>query len=253
MISLLAPSKTMNFAPATLRGVRPTMPHFYSQARVIVEAIKQSDELPAIVRASDSIVEKTKLAYEHWGDEMNPSIYAYVGDVYKGFFASTLQLDDVHWTQEHLLILSGLYGALRPLDQISAYRLEMKAKVCVGEAKNLYEHWGDSIAKLVDERAQGIICVLASEEYAKVVTAHAKSRIITPVFLDNKPNGTVGTVPIYSKMMRGVMARWIIDNRADTPDQLKQFSMYGYSYDETRSTVDRPAYSRELMTPLRFV
>jgi cytoplasmic iron level regulating protein YaaA (DUF328/UPF0246 family) len=75
---------------------------------------------------------------------------------------------------------------------------------------------------------------------------------VTPVFLDKKPNGTIGTVPIYSKMMRGVMARWIIDNRVDTPEQLKAFSMYGYSYDAGSSTIDRPAFYRDIMTPLRF-
>lgn len=251
MISLLAPSKTMNFTPMA-QAVTPSTPYFYAEASQIVEAIKQSDDLVAIVRASDAIVQKTKLAYEHWGDYTNPSIFAYVGDVYKGFFAPTLQPDDICWAQEHLIILSGLYGALRPLDQISAYRLEMKAKVRVNGSKDLYDFWGDRVARLVDERANGIICVLSSDEYAKVVTAHTASRIVTPVFLDKKPNGTIGTVPIYSKMMRGVMARWIIDNRVDTPEQLKAFSRYGYSYDAGSSTIDRPAFYRDIMTPLRF-
>lgn len=215
----------MNFIPVSLPDAVVTVPYFYSQANQIVQAIRQSDDLPMIVQASDSIVEKTRVAYENWGRVTNPSIYAYVGDVYKGFFAPTLQRDDIKWAQEHLYTLSGLYGALRPLDQISAYRLEMKAKLRVAHAKNLYDFWGDRIAKLIDEKADGIVCILSSDEYAKVVTAHTSCRIVTPVFLDKKPNGTIGTVPIYSKMMRGVMARWIIDNRVDIPEQLKRFSM----------------------------
>jgi uncharacterized protein len=172
--------------------------------------------------------------------------------VYKGFFAQTLSLDDITWAQKHVRILSGLYGVLRPLDKVSAYRLEMKAKLQVAGTKNLYDFWRDKVATYVDGAADGVVCVLSSDEYAKVVVAHSTCRIVTPVFLDKKPNGTIGTVPIYSKMMRGVMARWMIDHHIETPDGLKEFSMYGYSYDDTHSTEDRPAFYREKMTPLRF-
>lgn len=253
MIALLAPSKTMNFTPAVLPGrVTATEPQFHAQAAQIVQAVLEVHNFSEVLHASDVIVEKTRRAYEQWGNQTNPAIYAYVGDVYKGFFANTLSDDDVQWAQRHLITLSGLYGALRPLDCISSYRLEMKAKLPVGDAKDLYSFWGDVIAKMTDEMADGTICVLSSDEYAKVVTAHAKSRIVTPVFLDNKPNGKIGSVPIYSKMMRGVMARWIIDHRVDDPDRLQAFSMYGYSYDASRSTPDKPAFYREVMTPLRF-
>jgi cytoplasmic iron level regulating protein YaaA (DUF328/UPF0246 family) len=204
------------------------------------------------MNASDDITARAQAAYESWGDTSNAAIFAYVGDVYKGFFAQTLKIDDITWAQKHMRILSGLYGALRPLDKVSAYRLEMKAKLQVSGAKNLYDFWGDKVAACVDVEADGIVCVLSSDEYARVVVAHTSCRIVTPVFLDKKPNGVIGTVPIYSKMMRGVMARWMIDHRIETPDGLKAFSMYGYSYDATHSTDDRPAFYREKMTPLRF-
>lgn len=242
----------MNFT-SVVSTVSPTHPQFYSQAERIVEAVRHTNDLTTLMRVSEGIARKTTLAYENWGRHTNPAIYAYVGDVYKGFFAQTLTEQDIAWAQNHVKILSGLYGALRPLDSVSAYRLEMKAKLPVGQAKNLYEFWGDKVAKYVDADADGVICVLSSDEYAKVITTHTKSRLITPVFLDKKPNGKIGTVPIYSKIMRGVMARWIIDNRVDTYDDLRAFSMYGYDYDEVNSTPDKPAFYREVMTPLRFL
>lgn len=252
MIVLLAPSKTMNF-PSVGESIDSTEPLFYTQAEQIVDMVRRVGDVAALMNVSAGIAQKTVQAYERWGDQTNPAIYAYVGDVYKGFFARTLSNENILWAQEHIRILSGLYGALRPLDRVSAYRLEMKAKLQVGEAKNLYEFWGDKVAKSVDHAADGVVCVLSSDEYAKVVTAHAESRLVTPVFLDKKPNGKIGTVPIYSKMMRGVMARWIIDHRIDNPEDLQAFCMYGYQYSAEDSTPDKPAFYREVMTPLRFV
>lgn len=252
MIALLAPSKTMNFQTTNLVDVKATRPHFLEDANKIAQAMSNVDDMVLLLRSSQDIATRTEQAYLDWGKLSNPSIFTYVGDVYKGFFAPTLTTDDIIWAQNHIMILSGLYGALRPLDLISGYRLEMKAKLPVGGHKNLYEFWGDRVAKYVDERADRVVCILSSDEYAKVVTAHTNCRIVTPVFLDKKPNGKIGTVPIYSKMMRGVMARWMIDNRVDAPEQLEGFSMYGYSYDAGNSTPDRPAFYREVMTPLRF-
>lgn len=252
MIVLLAPSKTMNFTPVTGLSLSPTTPFFYTQAERIVDAVRNFADMEVLMSASATIAQRTTETYKIWGDTTNPAIFTYVGDVYKGFFAQTLSNEDIRWAQEHVRILSGLYGVLRPLDLVSSYRLEMKAKLPVGNAKTLYEFWGDKVARYVDEQADGIICVLSSDEYAKVVTAYTKSRLVTPVFLDKKPTGKIGTVPIYSKMMRGVMARWIIDHQVDSPDRLKEFSMYGYSYDAASSTPDRPAFYREVMTPLRF-
>jgi cytoplasmic iron level regulating protein YaaA (DUF328/UPF0246 family) len=128
----------------------------------------------------------------------------------------------------------------------------MKTKLLVGGSADLDSFWHDKIARYVDEDNESIICNLSSDEYAKVVTKWTQKRIVTPVFLDNKNNGTVGTVPIYSKMMRGVMARWIIDNRVDSPEGLKMFESQGYSYDAKRSTKNAPAFYRSRPKPIRF-
>lgn len=252
MIILLAPSKTMDFASVPPTALKSTHPYFLPQAESIVDRMRGIPDIKEVMSVSDGIAQTTRASYAQWGGVTQPAIYAYVGDVYKGFFARTLSREDLEWAQRHLRILSGLYGALRPLDYVSAYRLEMRAKLAVADAKDLYDFWGRDVAAFVDADAEGIVCVLSSEEYAKVVTADTSCRIITPVFLDKKQNGKIGTVPIYSKMMRGVMARWMIDNRVTTPDQLKDFSLYGYSYDKAHSTDDGPAFYREVMTPLRF-
>jgi cytoplasmic iron level regulating protein YaaA (DUF328/UPF0246 family) len=201
---------------------------------------------------SETLAQRAEKLYKEWGRKKAPAIYAYRGDVYRWFFAETLSKDDLRWAQEHLLILSGLYGIVRPLDMISPYRLEMKAKVPVGKAQDLYMFWGGVLAEAVDARDDSIVCNLSSDEYARVITKYTKKRVVTPVFLDNKTNGTIGTVPIYSKMMRGVMARWIIDNRIEGPRGLQAFSLQGYNYDEARSTEHEPAFYRETPKPIRF-
>lgn len=251
MLTLLAPSKTMDTSPVGL-DVETTVPYFLERAERVVDVIRQTKNLNPIMHASDTILANVATMYKQWGTVIKPSAFMYKGDVYKGFYSNTLNTEDVIWMQENLMILSGLYGLLKPLDEISQYRLEMKAAVSVGASKNLYEFWGDTLAEYADTYSDGIICMLSSEEYARPIRKYSQSRIVTPVFMDHKPNGTIGPVPIYSKMMRGVMARWIIDHRVSHPDQLVDFDRFGYIYDESRSKPDSPAFVRQTMIPLVF-
>lgn len=254
MISILAPSKTLNFETSAPEWVRPTNPQFIETARSINEKLRQysSAELAQLMSVSIGIAETNHQRYMSWGDEKKPALWAYRGDVYKGMYADQLSGADSVWAESHLRIMSGLYGILRPSDEVSPYRLEMKAKVSIGDAKDLYMLWGSDLAAAVDEVSDDIICNLSSDEYAKPVTKYTNSRVVTPVFMDHKPNGTIGPVPIYSKMMRGVMARWIIDHRVDHPDQLVTFDRFGYLYDASRSSPDAPVFVRAIMKPLVF-
>lgn len=232
-------------------GCHATTPGFLHEATELATLLR-AGEIEKTMAMSDALAERTKRLYEQWGREKAAAVLVYVGDVYKGFYAETLSAEDLAWAQQNLFIMSGLYGALRPLDEISPYRLEMKAKLAVGEAKNLYEFWGGKLAELVDETAGGTIVVLSSDEYARPVTKFSKSRLVTPVFLDNKPNGKLGTVPIYSKMMRGVLARWMIDHRVENPEDLREFTAQGYAYDAAKSTPDQPAFYRETPRPIEY-
>lgn len=256
MISLLAPSKTLDFDMLAPSFITPTQPFFQTEADKLAEKLASlnHDDMKRLMQVSDAFADNTTRLYKEWGSAQKPALWAYKGDVYKGVKANNLTRAEAEWAQQHIMILSGLYGILRPYDTISPYRLEMKAKLAVGQAKSLYEYWDDRLAKVVAERANGIVCVLSSDEYAKAVVKHLPKdiRIVTPVFYDVKPSRKVGVAPIYSKMMRGVMARWIIDNKVDTPEELKHFTGHGYIYDASRSSENMPAFFRKVMTPLVF-
>lgn len=251
MLFILAPSKTMNFGPSDVKGT-PTEPLFQHEAEHVAKLIQKTDKLAELMRISTPLAETVRKKYRDWGKATKPALYTYVGDVYKGFYAHTLSEADVAWAQQHLLIMSGLYGVVRPLDVISGYRLEMKAKLAVDGKKDLYEYWGDRLSAYADKIADdGIICVLSSDEYARPVTRFTKSRVITPTFFDKK-DGRVKTVPIYSKMMRGVMARWAIDHRVSKPEELEAFTGQGYAYSAELSKPNYPAFYRDDPKPIFY-
>jgi len=249
MLFILAPSKTMNFDSSDIKG-EPTVPVFQHDAEYIAGVIRKTDDLTGLMKISRPLAETVRKKYQSWGEVVKPAIYTYVGDVYKGFYAHMLSGDDVAWAQKHLLIMSGLYGVVRPLDAISGYRLEMKARLAVDGKNDLYEYWGDRLAAYADAATDdGVICVLSSDEYARPVTRFSKGRIITPVFFDKK-DGRVKTVPIYSKMMRGVMARWVIDHRVSRPEDLEAFEGQGYAYSKALSKPNQPAFYRDDPKPI---
>ncbi len=235
-----------------------TRPLFLDQAMRIAARMqhKRPSELRRLMNTSDELTKSVFDMYAHWSPNApgKAALWAYKGDVYKGVYADTLDPAAAAWAEQHIVILSGLYGLLRPHDAVQRYRLEMKAGLKVGRANNLYEFWSDTLGVYAAEHSDGVICCLSSNEYARAVLRHVPSsiRVVTPTFFDTKPNGQVGTVPIYSKMMRGVMARWIIDHRIDSPEGLCDFTGHGYAYDAGRSTKDAPAFYRAVMKPLVF-
>lgn len=249
---LLAPSKTMTMTRAVPDGIMVTEPHFNDEAARIVDSIRGRQDIAAVMHVSASIAHDVARMYGKWGSEHAPALFAYVGDVYRWFYADTLSMADMRWANDRLFIMSGLYGALRPTDVISPYRLEMKAKIDVDGSGDIYGFWGHKIARFIDSRPGDVICNLSSDEYARVVTKYTKKRVVTPVFIDKKSDGKVGAVPIYSKMMRGVMARWIVDNRIDSPEGLLSFVSQGYCYNAARSAPDAPAFYRDDPKPIRF-
>ncbi len=247
----------MDFTTKLPYDIPATTPLFIDDAAKIANALKRLNQkkIQEKMKVSPAIATKVHGMYDDWNEEgEKPALWTYVGDVYKGMKANKLSREDAAWAQGHLLTMSGLYGIVRPYDLISPYRLEMKAPIPVGKHKNIYDFWGKELGEYVSSQANGVVCDLSSDEYGKPVTAHlSKSvRIIKPVFYDNRPNGKVGRAPIYNKMMRGVMARWIIDHRIDTPEGLIGFTGHGYAYSEALSTPDSPAFFRQEMKPLVF-
>lgn len=258
VLILLAPSKTMDFESPLPYEVHLETPIFILEATQIATKIRifTQGQISKLMGVSQPIAKSVVDMYASWNQAADgrPALWTYKGDVYKGIKAHKLDAAGAEWAQNRLLILSGLYGSLRPYDGIQAYRLEMKSRPKIGRANTLNEFWSDKLSQYIVSRGSGWVCNLSSNEYAKPALRHLPKdlAVITPVFFDTKPTGIIGTVPIYSKMMRGVLCRWMIDQRVDTPEQLEQFTGHNYAYDSARSQPGYPAFSRKVMKPLVF-
>jgi Uncharacterized protein conserved in bacteria len=175
-------------------------------------------------------------------------VLAFNGDVYEGLQAGSLTAKQLEWAQEHVVILSGLYGALRPLDLMQPYRLEMGTRLETSKGKNLYEYWGTTISDYLNQRQEGdkqpVVVNLASEEYFKVVDRKVlKARVIQCVFEDWK-GGAYKVISFHAKRARGLMARYAIEHRIAKPEGLQGFDSEGYAYDAAASSADKLVFRR---------
>lgn len=172
------------------------------------------------------------------------ALWCFDGDVYQGLQAKSLNDKEIGFAQEHLRILSGLYGLLRPSDIIQPYRLEMGRKLDTEKGKNLYDFWQERITAELNAQEAGLIVNLASNEYFKAVKAKTlKAELISPVFKDEK-NGKYKIISFYAKKARGLMARYLIENRITAKEGLLNFNLEGYAYDESLSKPLEPCFSR---------
>ena len=202
-------------------------------------------QLAAVMRISPSLAQKTHELWSEWNTRasaLTPAIDSFVGDIYSGLQADTLLDADRQYADEHLRILSGLYGILRPLDGILPYRLEMGYRLPADAYKNLYTFWQDAIARCLP--TTGIIVNLAAIEYSKTITPYiAPERVIAPKFLTLDPKSNEPTfVVVHTKIARGAFAHWMIVNRIEEPEQLKTFSDIGYRYDKQLSSQREPVF-----------
>jgi uncharacterized protein len=266
VIVLLSPAKSLNYAPLAeqalhLAKLTHSLPHFVTQPAKLVSAARKlsAKKLSALMDISDDLAQLNVARFKAWQPEYTTqsakqAILAFDGDVYTGLQAATLSVDDLNWAQAHLGILSGLYGVLRPLDLMQAYRLEMGSALVtkIGKTahKNLYSFWGTQITEHVNQRlaenASEVVVNLASQEYFKSLkTDILKARVIECVFEDEK-NGSFKVISFFAKQARGLMARFIVLNRITTPDQLKKFNLTSYAYAASASTENRLVFQRKL-------
>ncbi len=245
MLVLLSPAKNLDFEPASLT-VAPTQPRLEKDTAQLVTRAKRlsRSDLRGLMKISESLADLNyerfqKLAEGLSEDEAKPAALAFNGDVYRGLDASTLSDESLNWAQKHLRILSGLYGVLRPLDQIHPYRLEMGSKLSTRRGEDLYDFWGDRISKLLNEDltdAAGPVLNLASKEYFSAVDKKAlKADIVEVVFREEK-DGMSKIISFYAKYARGLMARWIIDNRIERLEDVKAFDVDGYAFNAELSS-----------------
>ena len=202
---------------------------------------------------SDQLAALNVGRYRDWSSKFTaanskPAIYAFDGDVYDGFDVKSLNAKALDFAQDHVRILSGLYGALRPLDLMQAYRLEMGTSLKNARGKDLYAFWGsrvtDSLKKVLTKDKKPVLLNLASEEYFKVLQPKELGcPVIAPVFQDAK-DGKYKIISFYAKRARGLMARYVVENRISDPADLKGFNLDGYRYYAADSKVDKPVFRR---------
>ena len=249
---IISPAKSLDFET-------PVVTNLHSQPQFLEDSVKLNKKLKTFSRkkiAEFMSVSKdlAALNYErnqNWSlpftvDNAKQAVFAFTGEVFRGIDVNSLEEEKLPLLQERLRILSGLYGLLKPLDLIQAYRLEMGKKLKVGRKENLYKFWGDKIAiTLNDELADDDLLInLASSEYFKAVNQKVlKVPMITPVFKDLK-NGQYKTIMTFAKKARGLMVRYIIDNDITTIDALKGFNIDGYGFDQNMSTETELVFTR---------
>lgn len=255
---LISPAKTLDL-DSQLPTQASSQPIALEQAQTLIDTIKPYTpaDVASLMKLSDKLAALNVTRYHEWQQSHNkensrPALFTFKGDVYTGLDAHSLSQDDIQYAQGHLRMLSGLYGLLKPLDLMQAYRLEMGTRLSNEKGTNLYQFWGDDIANMINaELADDELLVnLASNEYFKAVnTKIIKQRIVSPVFLDEK-NGKFKVISFYAKKARGLMARYLIQEKCESYEDVLGFNLAGYRYDATQSKADEPVFIRpESMQP----
>lgn len=256
MLFLLSPAKSLDYdTPAG--DVPHTQPLFTRQSAELIEILRgySPQQIAELMDLSDQLAGLNVARYQAWSPKFTArnskqAVLAFNGDVYEGLDAKTLKADDLAWAQDHVCILSGLYGVLRPLDWMQPYRLEMGTALENPKGRNLYKFWGSQIADYLNERLQAdktpVVVNLASQEYFKAVDQKVlKARVIECVFEDFK-GGKYKVISFLAKRARGLMARYAATKRVNTPKQLEKFNLEGYAFDAAASEPDRLVFRRKV-------
>ncbi|WP_224816887.1 peroxide stress protein YaaA [Hasllibacter sp. MH4015] len=250
MLTVISPAKRLDW---TARDVQTTMPAFQDDAVTLARAAKQLSQKD-LRKLMDISADLAKLnadrfkVFEDAPEGERPAALAFAGDTYMGLEAASLDADTMDYAQDHLRILSGLYGLLRPLDAIRPYRLEMGSRLKTRKGPSLYAYWGPRLAEALSEHARAIgtdtLVNCASVEYFSAVDERALTLdIVTPQFFEDKPGGPK-IVSFFAKKARGAMARFILERRLTTPDQILDFDIGGYTHVPDLSAPGKPAFLR---------
>ena len=255
MLIVVSPAKNLDFE-SPLVTEEYTQPDLLSHSQILAQRCKQLSpaDLSSLMKISDKLAGLNAARFGQWSQPFTPdnarqAVLAFNGDVYAGLDAASFSKDDFTFAQQHFRILSGLYGLLKPLDLMQAYRLEMGTKLDNERGSNLYQFWGDIITDKVNESlaAQGddVLINLASNEYFKSVKVkQVNGTIITPAFKDWK-NGQYKMISFFAKKARGLMARYIIQNQLTRVEQLKDFNVAGYQFDESLTKGNNWVFTRK--------
>ena len=255
MLITISPAKNLDYeTPVPTK--KATKPAMLADSEILAAQMKTMapHEISKLMGISDKLGTLNYDRYQAWENPMpkeqtRQAILAFKGDVYVGLNAYEFTGDDFEFAQQHLRILSGLYGLLKPLDNMLPYRLEMGTKLKNERGNDLYSFWGESITKQLNKQLKSIgsetLINLASNEYFKSVkTASLNAEIVTPVFKDYK-NGQYKVISFFAKKARGLMSAYIIKNKLNNPDQIKDFDWQGYTYNKSMSEGSELVFTRK--------
>ena len=254
MLFLLSPAKSLDYE-TPLGDIPHSQPQFKAQSQALIEVLRTQSpqQIASLMDLSDALSGLNVARYAAWSRRSTlrnarPAVLAFNGDVYEGLQARTLPVAALEWAQQHMAILSGLYGVLRPLDLLQPYRLEMGTRLATPQGSNLYQFWGSSIAQHLNQRLRAdtspVVVNLASQEYFKAVDRKTlKAPVVECVFEDYK-GGAYKVISFHAKRARGLMARYAIEHRITTPEGLKHFDSEGYAHAPEVSVLDRLVFRR---------
>ncbi|MDF2784683.1 MAG: hypothetical protein K0S95_1218 [Pantoea eucrina] len=255
MLMVISPAKTLDYESplATPRFTRPELLEKSQQLIDVARALSPAD-IASLMRISDKLAHLNAERFNQWQphftpENARPAILAFKGDVYTGLQAERFSEADFDFAQQHLRMLSGLYGLLRPLDLMQPYRLEMGTRLANPAGRDLYSFWGDTLTETLNRalQAQGdrVLINLASDEYFRAVKpAKLDADLVKPVFLDEK-DGHYKVISFYAKKARGLMSRFVIEHRLTEAEQLKQFDVEGYRFDAAASQGNELVFKRQ--------
>lgn len=249
---VISPAKSLNF-DKELPTAHFTQPDLLKESKKVHAVLKQKtpEALSQLMTISDKLADLNWQRNQVWKTPFNsnnarPAVYAFDGDVYTGLDAYSIPMEKLDLLQERLRILSGLYGVLKPLDLMQAYRLEMGTKLPIGESKNLYDFWKTTVTSTLNKelKKEELFVNLASNEYFSVIDTKAlKVPVITPDFKDYK-DGKLKIISFFAKKARGLMVRYILDTNAETIEDLKGFNYEGYQFDANLSKENNLIFTR---------
>ena len=255
MLMVISPAKTLDYT-SPLATEKYSQPRFLEQSSQLIEILREfsPSELAKLMKLSDKLAGLNVARFTEWQPEFTPdnarqAILAFKGDVYTGLDAASLSAADFDYAQQHLRILSGLYGVLRPLDLMQPYRLEMGTRLENSEGKNLYEFWGerltDSLNQCLAEQKNSVLLNLASNEYFKAIKPKQLNGTLINVDFKDLKNDQYKIISFYAKKARGVMARYVIQHKIDSVEALKNFTEQGYYYSAEQSKPDHLVFLRD--------
>lgn len=254
MLMILSPAKTMQ-EKATTVFEGATLPEFLGEASLLVAELRKisAERLMTLMKINPQLAQLNYGRFQQWDESLHtgkgvPALFSYQGEVFRGLDAASLGMNDLRFAQEHLRILSGLYGVLRPKDYVLPYRLEMGGNFSPKGFRNLYDFWKPAITGAIGaalaEQGDNVLVNLASNEYFKVLDKKKlNARMITPVFKESRADG-FKMVTVYAKKARGLMARFVIRNRLSRVDELKLFDEEGYFFNASLSKNDVFVFTR---------